>query len=190
MASFLAPTERTATLRGGRVLGLPRLRSGQAIQESSSLPQRPHHRPHFRERVHRTRGFLGFRLAHPPRQTEIQHLDTFRSPRRPRRYPAAWCGRLSQRHGVGDYLFPNPRPESLLGHDVHLCTEQLLQRCQQATQIEEAAARFQVDQEVDIAALVVLTAPPSRTPLHFGLHTWPPAAGSHPFLRSGALGAS
>jgi len=65
---------------------------------------------------------------------------------------------VSHSDGVGEYLFPHPRPEALIGHNVDLPVEELAQCHQQATQIEEAAAYLQVYQEVDITPVVAVGA--------------------------------
>jgi len=75
-------------------------------------------------------------------------------------------GRLSQRHGLRQHSLSNPGTEPTFGDNIHGRVQQGLKIEQKATEVEQRSSRFQVDQEIDVTAFVVVsraTDPKTRT---------------------------
>jgi len=66
--------------------------------------------------------------------------------------------RLSQRRRLSEDTVTDTVPESCTGDHVHVAAEGLSEVHEQTTEIEKASPGFEVDQDVDVAALVGIAA--------------------------------
>ena len=82
----------------------------------------------------------------------------------PQEHPATALDHPSQGYGLSQHSISNAGAETWFGDDVHLRLERSLQIDQQATEIKQAAAGFQVHEKIDIAQRIVRRVPRSRRP--------------------------
>jgi hypothetical protein len=67
------------------------------------------------------------------------------------------AARLSQRHGLCQHPLSNAGTKAALGNDIHRYVQQRFKIEQQSAKIEQRAPRFHLDEEIDIAFLVVVS---------------------------------